>query len=161
MIENFDATQFISFDINGKPGKIIEEIKQRFNILGFDVIEEKEIREVKKNYFKKFRRKIFLELKNKTFIGEIEFSKDGEDSPEQIVVDFAQTIKWLYSQNEIQHLVLIMTAFAEENYTSDILISVRSTEILKGLYSTSKFNYDIWADNIIIQIDDNWIMNIK
>lgn len=153
MKENFDATQFISFDIHENSIQIINEIKMRFGTLGFEVLEEKSIRNVKKEYFKRFRKKVFLELKNKTFIGEIEFWKEGENVPGQIVFEFIKNIEWLYSLDNITNLILIMTAFAEEGDTSNAVISVKKQGILKGLYSMSKYNYDIWVDNIVIQIE--------
>jgi len=151
MKENFDATQFVTFDIGGNLVEIMDEIKRKFERLGFEVLDKMSMRKVKKEYFESFQREVFLELKNELFIGEIEFLQD-ESGAKQIVLDFVQNMQWLCFQKDISNLALIITAFAEKDYTSNTAIKVTSENILGGICTMSKYNYEVWTDNLIIEI---------
>ena len=54
MREDFDDTQFITFDILNFSFDIINEIRERFSHMGFRVLNGDEIRKVKKEYFKEY-----------------------------------------------------------------------------------------------------------
>lgn len=52
MKENFDATQFITFDIFDHNEQIIKQIRENFENLGFEVLQDNDIREVKNSILK-------------------------------------------------------------------------------------------------------------
>jgi len=150
--ENFDATQFITFDVLGARDDIINEINERFSNLGFEVLHEKDIRDVKKQYFINYRRTIFIELSDVTFLGDIEIWKDNFEKPSKRIKDFAEQILWLKNKKKVTNLNLILTGFAEKGCSSDTVIKVKSDEIIKGISVMSKYYFDIWTDNLIMEI---------
>ena len=152
MKENFDATQFITFDMLRKNDDILNEIQVRFSNLGFEVIQENDMRDIKKKYFSKYRKSVFIELSSTSFYGEVETWNVNSEEPAQCIKDFAEHLIWLNSQNDISDLRLILTGFAEEGYSSDATIEVKAADILKGIGAMSIYYYDIWADNLIVQI---------
>lgn len=152
MKENFDATQFITFDIKNNLEWIMEQIQNRFSNLGFHIINEKGIRRVKMQYFNEYRKTIFIELVDETFIGEIEYWKVDSEMPVKRIIDFSNQLFWLYSREEVSNLNLILTGFAEKEFTTNTKIEVNSDEILKGMSTMSKYYFDMWTDNLIIKI---------
>lgn len=152
MKENFDASQFITFDLIDKSEEIIRQIHKRFSMLGFLVLQEDEIRNVKKQYFSQYRKKVFIELKDETFLGEIESWKVLSEEPNERIKTFAEQLNWLLLQNEIDNLTLILTGFAEPEFTSNTVIKVNSMEILNGISTMSKYYFDVWTDNLIMNI---------
>lgn len=131
---------------------ILNEIQVRFSNLGFEVIQEKDMRDIKKEYFSKYRKSVFIELSSTSFYGEVETWNVNSEEPAKCIKDFAEQLIWLNSQNDISDLRLILTGFAEEDYSSDTMIEVKATDILKSIGAMSIYYYDIWADNLIIQI---------
>lgn len=152
MKENFDDTQFITFDISGEAEEITNQIQKRFEDLGFEVLQEPSIRDVKKQYFNKYRQAVFIELVDELFIGDFFYWKSEFEEPTKRVLDFVEQLVWLKNQKEISNLKLILTAFAEEDKTSNEIIKVRQNEILQGFSAMSSYYYEIWTDNLIIEI---------
>lgn len=153
MKENFDATQFITFDISDDNGHIVKQVRERFESLGFEVLQDNDIRKVKKQYFNEYIKTVFLELKDETFIGEIELWQDNTDMVlDERVKLFVEQLIWLYNQVEVNNLSLILTVFAEEGFTSNGVLEVAPDKILKGILKMSKYNFDIWVDNLVLEI---------
>lgn len=152
MKENFDATQFITLDVLDDNECIIKQIRERFESLGFEVLQEKDIRKVKKQYFNKYIKKVFIELKDITFFGEIESWQVDDDMSIDRIKSFAEQLIWIFNQKEVSNLSLMLTGFAEEGISSDKVIKVTPDEIVKGISAMSKFYFDIWTDNLIIEI---------
>lgn len=152
MKENFDATQFITLDVLDDNECIIKQIRERFESLGLEVLQEKDIRKVKKQYFNKYIKKVFIELKDITFFGEIESWQVDDDMSIDRIKSFAEQLIWIFNQKEVSNLSLMLTGFAEEGITSDKVIKVTPDEIVKGISAMSKFYFDIWTDNLIIEI---------
>lgn len=152
MKENFDATQFITFDVMGGYEYIINQIWERFNNLGFEVLLEKDIRNVKRQYFSKYKKGIFIELKDVMFFGEIESWEVDSEIPTERIKSFAEQLNWIYNQKEISNLSLILTGFAEEGLSTDTVIKVSVENIINGLSVMSKYYFDIWTDNLVVEI---------
>lgn len=152
MNENFDATQFITFDIFDYNEHIIKQIRENFENLGFEVLQGNDIRKVKKKYFKQYMKTVFIELMDVNFFGEIESWQANVDMPTERIENFAEQLIWLFNQKEVSNLSLILTGFAEEGISSDKILKVTSDEIIKGIFAMSKYNFDIWTDNLILEI---------
>lgn len=151
MLENFDDTQFITFDIKENEEVVLEKIKNIFNSNGFTVIFEEELRNVKIDYFKPYRQDYFIELKDELFIGEFEDWESVEDVPDRIKL-FEEQIKQLNSINEVYNIKIIITILAEMGHTSNTELMVEISDVLNGLFGMSDRNYDIWTDNLIISL---------
>jgi len=168
--ENFDASQFITFDISGPTkkfyAKFVEKfIKlgsgptkdfyakfiEKFRKLGFEVIFEDEIRNIKKVYFRNYRRSVFIELFNQEFIGEFE-EWDKKDDPSPLAKEFAASVKWLYEQKNIYNLKVIFTLFAEEGKTKDGVVKSDIDNIINVCHLLSHYNFGERFDNLIIEI---------
>ena len=152
MKENFDATQFITFDVSGECEYIINPILERFHNLGFEVLLEKDIRNVKRRYFSKYKKGVFMELKDDTFLGEIEFWKVDSEMPTERIKSFVEQLNWIYNQKEIYNLSLILTGFAEEEFSSNTVIKVSPEDITNAISAMSKYYFDIWTDNLVVEI---------
>lgn len=153
-MENFDDTQFVSFDISDNSKVSLIEIMHRFSKIGFEVLDCESIRDVKKKYFQYFqeyKRKKFLELKDELFIGEFE-EWELINKPTERIILFEDQIKWLSNSSDVLNLHIILTAFAEPENSSIKKITIESDKIREGLFSMSFHNYEIWADNLVIEI---------
>lgn len=150
MKENFDCTQFITFDLEDI-NIDIQQIITPFKDIGFEVILMNEIRDVKKEYFRDYIRSNILELKCDDFIGEFE---DWEvlDKPPLQISQFANVIRNLTRKEEISSLKIFLTSFAEEGYSSNEIIKTKIEKIEEALFAMSKHYYDVWTDNLIIEI---------
>ncbi|OPX42548.1 hypothetical protein CLHUN_35150 [Ruminiclostridium hungatei] len=152
MIENFDCTQFITFDSTTAVIDI-ERLLERFKLIGFELVLDCNIRQVKKEYFKKYVKQHFIELKDDEFMGEFE---DWEelDNPPRKIGDFIREINSLIDSNVIQRVTIMLTLFAEEGTTAVENIEVSKNNIKKGLYSMSKHNFEVWTNNLVLEIVD-------
>lgn len=153
MKENFDDTQFITLDIDSESKQeVIEQIREIFEKNNFSLFFEEQIKSVKLNYFRDYRQEYFIELKDELFIGEFEDWEKIGNVPDRIK-KFEDQIKQLTDIREVSNIKIIITAFAEMNSTSNTEIVVCRDDILKGLFSMSDKNYDVWTDNLIIAIE--------
>ena len=150
MNENFDCTQFLSFTLTSND-LIIDEVLEQFNKIGFDVVYINQIRQVKKEYFRDYISDEFVELKCDNFIGEFEDWEDIMYPPDKILT-FANTVCYLINNGKIKDTKIILTSFAQRGYSSNEVIKVKVEDIIKGLFSMSKHSYDVWADNLIIEL---------
>lgn len=147
--ENFDTSLFITFDIIQDNSTIVQKIIELFTNKGFKVYVEEEIRQVKKDYFKKYRSEIFIELVNLNFLSKIE-DWDGDNAINEIL-EFEKDIKWIYQLKEINKFKVILTWLAEQGQTSDMVAKITSDKFLDTLFIMSDLNYNIWTDNLIIE----------
>lgn len=85
------------------------------------------------------------------FIGELGMWEDINNIP-KIVEDFIGVISVVVKDVNITNLKVILASFSEVNKTSNEEISVSAEDIAKGLFTMSKNYYDIWTDNLIINI---------
>jgi hypothetical protein len=152
MKENFDCTQFISFDYDGA-NNVETIIRNVFRDSVFEVINCNEIILIKKEYFKYHLAKYFFELKYDDFMGEFEDWK-YLDKPTLMIQQFIDRIGELYALFQIKRLVVILTNFAEKGETKDLHINITKWNINKGMFSMSSHNYEVWADNLILEIID-------
>lgn len=151
MIENFDDTQFLTFDIRNASTDILIEIKKRFSSVGFKILIGEEIENVKKDYFRKYLRTIFIELEDKEFIGDIAHWEE-KNLPTERVTEFERNIIWLCNQRSITDLKVILTYFAEQGRTTITQIQTTAECIGEALYAMSNKNFDLWTDNLVIEI---------
>ena len=147
--ENFDTSLFITFDIIQDNSTIVQKIIELFTNKGFKVYVEEEIRQVKKDYFKKYRSEIFIELVNLNFLSKIE-DWDGNNAINEIL-EFEKDIKWINQLKEINRFKVILTWLAEQGQTSDMVAKITSNKFLDTLFIMSDLNYNIWTDNLIIE----------
>ncbi|MGF6191614.1 hypothetical protein [Serratia sp. 2723] len=147
-IENFDCTQMISFEHHHEKKPELLGLSS-FEKIGFDILLDENIRQVKKTYFQRSENEYFIELINKEFSGEFEGWVDF-DTPPQIIVDFACEIIDFSKKNNLSKIRIFLTFFAEKNVTKDHTVLCNSDELLNAFFIMSKSNFDIWVDNLII-----------
>ncbi|MCT4566492.1 MAG: hypothetical protein N4A68_19535 [Maledivibacter sp.] len=150
MKENFDCTQFITFNLE-EIDTNIHELVTSFNNIGFKIIYKNQIREVKKEYFKDYIQDEFIEFKCDNFIGEFE-DWESLEHPTEKILKFANAVENIARRSEINNFRIILTSFAQEGYSSNETIKVKVDNIQEGLFSMSKHYYDVWTDNLIIEI---------
>ena len=93
-----------------------------------------------------------MELKDDTFLGEIEFWKVDSEMPTERIKSFVEQLNWIYNQKEIYNLSLILTGFAEEEFSSNTVIKVSPEDITNAISAMSKYYFDIWTDNLVVEI---------
>lgn len=150
-MENFDCTQFITFDIHEKSNEIYDNISELFSNISFKILINEDIREIKKKYFSNYIGGYFIELKNDNFLGEFYEWKEKSKPPKGIV-EFHNAISKLLKEQYLYNFRVIFTFFAEQGKTSVEIIEVTRDMIMDGLYAVSTNNYDVWADNYIIEL---------
>lgn len=149
MDENFDCTQFFSFDTNLSLKEIL--LLSDLKNYEFLILKSDDIREVKKRYLEKYMSSYLIELKNDNFIGDLQDWSNFESPP--IIVEFFSDISEKIAKNiNITNYSIILCKFAQENVTEDKVLEIKSNEILPALYNMSKFSYDLWMDNLILKI---------
>jgi hypothetical protein len=150
MIENFDCTQFITFDLISSEATV-ERLLEPFKYLGFELVFDFNIRQVKRDYFKQYINQCFVELKDDNFMGEFEDWVE-QDSPPRAVRKFIEEIEVLLEIHMVKNVRIMLTFFAEEGTTTIENISVSRDDIKNGLFSMSKHNFEVWTDNLVLGI---------
>lgn len=153
MGENFDCTQFITFDCTLVEKEVIKKLLFYENI-GFEVILEKDIRNIKKEYFKNYRKQIFVELKYDDFIGEIDEWKDINDDPPKIISDFIKITKDIIREEEIINLKIILSSFAEMGLTTNEVLNTSVDKLVYSLFHISMSSPYNPVDNLIIEVEN-------
>lgn len=149
MTRNFDCTQFITFD-SLKVNDIDRFISMLFKDSPFKSVTKLEISDVKKEYFHYEFSTYTYELQFEEFIGELEEWADINQPTDSILIfnNLLQKILEKYPEN----FKVILTVFAEEGEDSKDVIDVTPDTVLLGLFSLSKYNFDIWPDNLVISL---------
>ncbi|RDU22652.1 hypothetical protein [Anaerosacchariphilus polymeriproducens] len=150
MVGNFDCTQFITFDSSASEEKL-NNMLSSFQALGFIVISGDEVKPIKRQYFKDYSARYFIELKFDNFMGEFE---DWEqlDKPPILINQFIETAYKMVDSEGISNIKIILTSFAEEERTTNEVMVVEKSHIREGLYIMSKHNFEVWVDNLILEI---------
>lgn len=148
MKENFDCTQFITFNLE-KDKNILDSVVDEFSKIGFHVILD--IRDIKKVYFKEYLGEYFIELKDDNFMGEFE-DWELENEPPKRIKDFMSVVKKIIKRKNIKNFTVMLTYFAEIGDSTNKVINVDSSNIQQGLFSMSRYNYDYCVDNLILKI---------
>lgn len=151
MDENFDCTQFITFDYEAD-SDINDVIHQIFSNSKFVVLSNQKIREVKKLYFKHYLMEYFFELMYDEFLGEFE-DWEEESNPPTLIQEFVSVLEKLIKLGLI-NFKIFLTKFAEEGKTENTVIAINDSDIMKGLFYMSNHNYEVWTDNLIIEIEN-------
>lgn len=147
-IENFDCTQMVSFEYYHENKPFLLGLSN-FGKIGFDILLNEDIKQVKKTYFQNNENEYFIEFINKEFSGEFEDWVDF-DNPPKLIVDLAYEIKKFAISNDIPNIMIFLTFFAEKGITKDHVVSCKSNDLLHAFFMMSKSNFDIWVDNLII-----------
>ncbi|MBK1812651.1 hypothetical protein JHL18_18690 [Clostridium sp. YIM B02505] len=153
MGENFDCTQFLTFDSILAENEVIKKLLSYENI-GFKVILEKDIRNIKKEYFKNYRKQIFVELEYDDFIGEIDEWKDINDAPPKLISDFIKITKDIIRQEGITNLKIILASFADMGVTTNEVLNASVDKLEYSLFHISMSAPYNPVDNLIIEVEN-------
>ncbi|MBD2797165.1 hypothetical protein ID856_11540 [Xenorhabdus sp. 18] len=146
---NFDCSQLISFDwAKSNPPSSIS----LFEKIGFEVKFNDEIQFVKLDYFKERDDEYFIDFVDKTFSGEFEDWKEYE-KPTKRIIDFNDAVQKFISVNKLTHVRLFISFFAEKGLSDNHHEKIKCSDLLDALFLMSKNNFDVWVDNLIIEIE--------
>ncbi|MDX7989472.1 hypothetical protein FE392_19665 [Xenorhabdus sp. 12] len=149
MKSNFDCSQLISFDWDEN---VPPPSMSLFENIGFEVKFNDEIQCVKLDYFKERSDEYFIDFIDKTFSGEFEDWKEYE-TPTKRIIDFTDAVQKFISVNKLTHVRLFISFFAEEGLSDNHYEKIKQSNLLKALFLMSKNNFDLWVDNLIIEIE--------
>ncbi|WP_411681649.1 hypothetical protein [Clostridium thailandense] len=147
MKENFDCTQFITYDAEEN----IDDVINLFHNIGFTIIPYDKIRNVKKEYFKEYFRTNVYELKLYEFLGCFDEWQEVEKTP-KIILDFVNILKSIIQCSKVKNLKVILTNFAEEGLSTNEVVKINHKKIVEGLFLMSSKNFEVWTDNLILEI---------
>ena len=150
MNENFDCTQFITFNYEGTE-RIESIVRNIFKDSVFTINYGDAIRTVKKEYLKHYLEGCLFELEHKEFMGEFE---DWEvlSQPTPLVNELICKLYYLFCLYPIKNAKVILVLFAEFGNTKDAKIYVNLSDIRDGLFKMSMHCFDVWADTLIIEL---------
>ena len=111
-MNNFDFTQFVTFDSFLSYRIIQDNIKKIFSKIGVSIIEYKNIENVKKDYFSSYWRKYSFELEKDDFLDGFMEWETMENVPRP-VRDFGESVNEILRLN-ISNLAVIICSFAEK-----------------------------------------------
>ncbi|TVX93168.1 hypothetical protein [Paenibacillus agilis] len=147
----FDCTQFVTLDTHDDNS--IENIKEAFKQLGFDLKFNEQISNNKLIYLKDHLKTTVIELVDKEFIGEFE---DWEDvsSPPIKIIKFIKILKIILKDRNIGSLKLIIVNNASENKKEDNILELISSEedLNTSLFSISSWNFEFKTDVLILKL---------
>ncbi|MBQ4774124.1 hypothetical protein F9U44_21785 [Pectobacterium versatile] len=149
---NFDCSQLISFRFSGVDESHLKGL-DLFEVLGFRVLIDHDIKEVKKEYFRTHCDEFFIEFEDKEFVGEIEDWSDFDNPPER-VLSFSNSVLKFIELNGLRGVSIFISIFSEIGKTSNCIIDVSPEELMKTLYFMSRSNFDIWVDNLTMHVID-------
>jgi hypothetical protein len=149
MIENFDCSQLIAFNWNKSvpPSSI-----SLFEEISFKVKCNDEIRRIKLDYFKIRNDEYCIDFIDENFVGEFEDWEEYEKPPKRIL-DFSNVIEKFILINELKNVRLFISFFAEEGRSDDHYEKIKCSDLLETLFLMSRHNFDVWVDNLIIEIE--------
>ncbi|NEN76061.1 hypothetical protein F9B74_06965 [Pelistega sp. NLN82] len=150
-MKNFDCTILLSFEHNStiKPNiKPNDKIKK----LNFILIEDEKIKKIKKEYFNKEDNEYFIEFYNSEFISFITEDWIELNKPPKEVTIFIELIKEIISDNKLKNIKIYVCLFAQKGLTTDFLTKSSLDRLKDKLFFMSNHYFDIWTDNLIIEI---------
>lgn len=147
MKENFDCTQFITYDSEEN----INDVINSFHNIGFTIIPFDKIRNAKKEYFKEYFRSNVYELKFDEFLGYFDEWQAVEETP-KLILYFANILKNIIQCSKVENLKVILTNFAEEGLSTNEVVKINNKKILEGLFLMSSKNFEVWTDNLILEL---------
>ena len=156
-MDNFDFTQFITFDSALPYGIIKNNIESIFIKKRFSVVDFKDIEKVKKDYFSIYWRKYSFELKKDDFLCEFMEWEDKENIPikiKEFVDDINETLMLA-----IRDLRVIICSFAEKEKTYNEYVCINQDSIYEELFKMSPFSF-VCPDNLIIRIIGDEVFSI-
>ncbi|NMA85222.1 MAG: hypothetical protein GX962_15315 [Epulopiscium sp.] len=151
MHENFDCTQFITFNSQKEYKEIIEKINSIFSDLSFKIVESSNIKVVKRNYYKDFWDKYCFELEDSEFLGDFYDWKDKSNPPLSIKL-FCEAIFKLMNSIEMTSIKVIICSFADITKTQNSFVKVDKDMLLDEMFSMS-INSFICPENLIIELE--------
>ncbi|ACX90016.1 hypothetical protein Pecwa_4322 [Pectobacterium parmentieri WPP163] len=149
---NFDCSQLISFKFSDTDRNQLKGLELIEN-MGFNVLIDHNIKEVKEEYFRSNDDEFFIEFEDKEFVGDIEDWSDFDNPPERII-DFVNSILRLKELNGLRGVSIFISIFSELGKTSNCIIDISPEEMMKTLYFMSRSNFDVWVDNLTIHLID-------
>ena len=150
-MDNFDCTQFITFDYLREDADMLAMLIQKLEKLGFEILQGEQIRGVKKLFFHKQIRGVFMELKNEEFLGGF-YQWKTETSPPSTIAKFKDIIEELVERYDVENMKLMFSYFAEEKKTSTEVFTVCKDRIMQGLFFVTPNTFEKWADNYVVEI---------
>lgn len=150
-MDNFDFTQFISFDSVLPYEMIRDNVEKLFLAQGFSVEEFKNIDNQKKEYFFDCWRTYSFELKKDDFLSEFMDWEIIENVP-LTVKKFVNSIKEILA-TDISNLSIIICSFAEKGKTYNEHVCANIRNIYIELFKMSPFSFKC-PNNLIIKIED-------
>ena len=149
-MNNFDFTQFVTFDSFLSYRIIQDNIKKIFSKIGVSIIEYKNIENVKKDYFSSYWRKYSFELKKDDFLDGFMEWETMENVPRP-VRDFGESVNEILRLN-ISNLAVIICSFAEKEKTCNETVHINKKDIYIELFKMSPYSF-VCPNNLIVNFD--------
>ena len=148
-MDNFDFTQFVTFDSTLPYQMIKDTVLKTFLIRGFTVIDFENIEEVKKDYFSSYWRKYSFELKMDDFLGGFMEWEIRDNIPIKVkaFIDDISEILTLSTWD----LRVIICSFAEKEKTCNEYVCTKRDDMYGELFKMSPYSL-VCPDNLIIKI---------
>jgi len=148
-MENFDFTQFISFDSNisyDEAKKLVENtfIEDNFSIVEFDNMDE-----VKKNYYRDYWKKYTFEVQNDNFLCDFVEWENLNEVPESILKVIKKLEEFSYICNS--EIVFIICYFAEHMKTKNEVVYIPVNKLVNEFFKMSIHSFEC-PDNLIIVV---------
>lgn len=151
-MENFDFTQFISFDSDMPYEQVKNIVIGLFSNTDFVVTDFDEVENVKKDYYSEYWKKYSFELKKDDFLGDMQEWKEVEAPPEDFT-DFKKRIDPLLELG-VTDVRLLICSFAEKNKTDNKVVYVGRNHWFSELFRMSIYSVERPPSNLIIVVED-------
>lgn len=155
--KNFDCTQLVSFDKNIKDHDLLEKF-YCFERQGFRVIQDENIKKVKKSYFSHHKKQYFLELFDldtcaDCFSSEFENWNTVENPPYRIVA-FVDLLLEIIKSSGMCGVSLYVVNFAQKGIlnTLETYCECNNIDVLKNLFYASGRNFESKWENVVVNI---------
>lgn len=148
-MENFDYTQFITFDSTLPSDILYSKMKELFEELGFEVTVYDEMDIGKKEYYQDYWKEHVYELPNDFFLEPCSDWKDKDVVPKEYE-KFLHKMERL-CQMDVQNVCLIICSFAEKGRTKDEIVFTTKEGITNEIFKMSIHSW-VLPDNLIINI---------
>lgn len=148
-MENFDFTQFISFDSDMMYDTVSDTVNKYFEPEGFSVIEFSNVDEVKKKYYCDYWKKHSFELQKDDFLSDFMDWENVSEVPKSIINAVCKIKKLLEICNT--EIVFIICYFAEYKKTRNEVVYISQASIYDELFKMSIHSF-MCPENLIIHI---------
>lgn len=150
-MDNFDFTQFISFNSDLLYNEIEKVVKEIFEKAGFSIVAFDNLDKIKKDYYGNYWNDFSFELCKDDFLADY-MDWDNKDEIPISISEFVDSINELL-KFDIRDLVIIICSSAKSEKSNNLVVNTKQDMLTEELFKMSIHSFQC-PDNLVVYITD-------